>query len=52
MSSLTNHIWSGFNLIANLKMWRGLPGDVQRIIERNAEKYVKLQRTRHGHDEP
>jgi TRAP-type transport system periplasmic protein len=43
--SLTNHIWSGFNLIANLKMWRGLPGDVQRIIERNAEKYVKLQRT-------
>src|ERR1700722_6545024 len=42
--SLTNHIWSGFNLIANLKMWRGLPGDVQRIIERNAEKYVKLQR--------
>ena len=42
--SLTNHIWSGFNLIANLKMWRGLPADVQRIIERNAEKYVKLQR--------
>jgi len=43
--SLTNHMWSGFNLIANLKMWRGLPSDVQRIIERNAEKYVKLQRT-------
>ena len=42
--SLTNHIWSGFNLIANLKMWQGLPSDVQRIIERNAEKYVKLQR--------
>jgi TRAP-type C4-dicarboxylate transport system substrate-binding protein len=42
--SLTNHIWSGFNLIANLKMWQGLPPDVQRIIERNAVKYVKLQR--------
>ena len=42
--SLTNHMWSGFNLIANLKMWQGLPADVQRIIERNAEKYVKLQR--------
>jgi tripartite ATP-independent transporter DctP family solute receptor len=42
--SLTNHIWSGFNLIANLKMWQGLPAEVQRIIERNAEKYVKLQR--------
>ena len=42
--SLTSHMWSGFNLIANLKMWQGLPGDVQRIIERNAEKYVRLQR--------
>lgn len=42
--SLTNHIWSGFNLIANLKMWQRLPADVQRIIHRNAEKYVKLQR--------
>jgi TRAP-type transport system periplasmic protein len=42
--SLTNHMWSGFNLIANLKMWQVLPADVQRIIERNAEKYVKLQR--------
>lgn len=42
--SLTNHIWSGFNLIANLKMWQGLPPDVRRIIERNSEKYVKLQR--------
>src|ERR1700730_7607249 len=43
--SLTNHLTTRLNLIANLKMWRGLPGDVQRIIERNAEKYVKLQRT-------
>jgi tripartite ATP-independent transporter DctP family solute receptor len=42
--SLTSHMWSGFNLIANLKMWQGLPADVQRIIERNAEKYVRLQR--------
>jgi tripartite ATP-independent transporter DctP family solute receptor len=42
--SLTNHMWSGFNLIANLKMWQRLPADAQRIIQRNAEKYVKLQR--------
>ena len=42
--SLTNHIWSGFNLIANLKMWQRFPPDVQRVIQRNAEKYVKLQR--------
>ncbi|PYU27059.1 MAG: ABC transporter substrate-binding protein [Acidobacteria bacterium] len=53
--SLTNHIWSGFNLIANLKMWQGLPSNVQRIIERNAEKYVKLQRNdtdKMNHDLP
>lgn len=42
--SMTNHGWSGFNLLANLKMWRGLPLDVQRIIERNAAKFAGLQR--------
>jgi TRAP-type transport system periplasmic protein len=42
--SLTNHIWSGFNLIANQKLWQSFPPDVQRTIQRNAEKYVKLQR--------
>src|SRR5205807_737231 len=26
--STTNHIWSGFNLLANLKFWNSLPGDV------------------------
>ena len=34
----------GFNLIANLKMWERLPADVQAVIQRNALKYVKLQR--------
>jgi tripartite ATP-independent transporter DctP family solute receptor len=42
--SMTNHGWSGFNLLANLKMWRGLPPDVQRIVERNAAKFARLQR--------
>jgi TRAP-type transport system periplasmic protein len=42
--SLTNHMWSGFNLIANLKMWQRLPADAQAIINRNAAKYVALQR--------
>src|SRR2546425_12834163 len=27
--STTNHMWSGFNLLANLKFWNSLPGDVQ-----------------------
>jgi TRAP-type transport system periplasmic protein len=42
--SLTNHMWSGFNLVANLKMWRRLPADVQATINRNAATYVALQR--------
>jgi TRAP-type transport system periplasmic protein len=42
--SMTSHMWSGFNLIANLKRWEGLPADVQAIIQRNAAKAAKLQR--------
>jgi TRAP-type C4-dicarboxylate transport system substrate-binding protein len=43
--SITNHIWSGFNLMANLKFWNGLPGDVQTVVNRNVRKYVAAQRT-------
>ena len=46
--SLTNHGWSGFNLLANWKLWQRLPGDLQSIIERNATKYVRLQRGDHA----
>jgi len=42
--SMTNHGWSGFNLLANWKLWQRLPADVQGIIERNAVKFVRLQR--------
>lgn len=42
--SMTNHLWSGFNLIANLKVWNGLPKDVRAAIERNAAKFVGMQR--------
>jgi tripartite ATP-independent transporter DctP family solute receptor len=42
--SLTAHMWSGYNLLANLAVWRKLPADVQDAIQRNAIKYVKLQR--------
>ncbi|HVA95463.1 MAG TPA: TRAP transporter substrate-binding protein [Candidatus Dormibacteraeota bacterium] len=42
--SMTNHGWSGFNQLASLKVWKRLPADVQRIIERNTVKYVRLQR--------
>lgn len=42
--SLTAHMWSGYNLLANLGVWRRLPADVQDAVQRNAVKYVKLQR--------
>ena len=42
--STTNHMWSGFNLLANLKFWNSLPGDVQEIVQRNVRTYVAMQR--------
>ena len=46
--AMTNHMWSGFNLMANLALWRKLPADIQAAIERNATKYVRLQRDDQG----
>ena len=46
--AMTNHMWSGFNLMANLALWRKLPADIQAVIERNATKYVRLQREDQG----
>lgn len=42
--SLSNHMWSGFNLIANLKIWNTIPLNLQSIIQHNVKKYVLLQR--------
>ena len=42
--SMTKHMWSGFNLIANLDFWNRLPGDVTDIIQRNARRQVEAQR--------
>src|SRR6201996_679409 len=36
--SLTNHMWSGFNAMANLATWKSLPDDVKATIERNFTK--------------
>lgn len=35
---------SRFNLMANLSIWQRLPDDVKAVIDRNAAKYVRLQR--------
>ena len=42
--SMTNHMWSGFNLLANWSAWILLPDDIKAVIERNAATYVRLQR--------
>jgi len=42
--SISNHIWSGFNVYGNLEFWSGLPEDVQEIVRRNVKKFVAAQR--------
>ena len=42
--SITNHMWSGFNMLAHLPTWTRLPNDIQAVIERNVAAYVRLQR--------
>jgi tripartite ATP-independent transporter DctP family solute receptor len=42
--SMTNHMWSGFNLMAHLDTWRRLPDDVRGVIERNVNVHVRRQR--------
>ncbi len=33
--SLTNHMWSGYNLIGNQDAWNALPRDLQAVLTRN-----------------
>jgi tripartite ATP-independent transporter DctP family solute receptor len=42
--SMTNHMWSGFNLMANLGIWTALPDAVRSVIERHVTACVRLQR--------
>ena len=42
--SMTNHMWSGFNLMAHLATWQALPPDIKAVIEKNAGIYVRRQR--------
>ena len=42
--SMTNHMWSGFNLMAHLATWQRLPDDIKVVIERNAAIHVGRQR--------
>src|SRR5881396_3378096 len=42
--SITNHMWSGFNMLAHLPTWKQLPDGIKKVIERNISKAVRLQR--------
>ncbi len=44
-ASVTEHSWSGYNMLASMKVWQSLPADVQKVIETNTRKFVGLQRT-------
>jgi TRAP-type transport system periplasmic protein len=42
--SMTNHMWSGFNLMAHLPTWQKVPDDIKGVIDSNVTKYVRAQR--------
>ena len=42
--SVTNHTWSGFNLITTVKLWQRLPESAREAIARNVAKFARLQR--------
>jgi tripartite ATP-independent transporter DctP family solute receptor len=42
--SMTNHMWSGFNLLAHQGTWVRLPPAIQGIIRRYVTRYVRAQR--------
>lgn len=42
--SMTNHIWSGFNLMAHLPTWQRLAPEVRFVIQRNVGIHVQQQR--------
>jgi tripartite ATP-independent transporter DctP family solute receptor len=42
--SLTSHMWSCFNQLANLRYWQRMPAGLQRIVQRNLRRAVDRQR--------
>jgi TRAP-type transport system periplasmic protein len=43
-AAMTNHSWSGYNMLTNFKMWQGLPEAIRTIITANLRKAARLQR--------
>ncbi len=42
--AITSHMWSGFNLLANLGFWNGLPDDVRGVVLDAVSRHVARQR--------
>ena len=42
--SMTNHMWSGFNMLAHQGTWNRIPADIRTVIERQVPRAVRLQR--------
>jgi tripartite ATP-independent transporter DctP family solute receptor len=42
--SLTNHMWDGFWILSNKRMWDGIPAKLREIIERNINEEALRQR--------
>jgi TRAP-type transport system periplasmic protein len=42
--SMTNHMWSGFNLLIHGPTWQRLPTEIRKSVERHAAKFIRLQR--------
>ena len=42
--AMTDHMWSGFNLLAHRPTWQRIPADLQAVIDRNVATFVRLQR--------
>jgi TRAP-type transport system periplasmic protein len=42
--SLTNHAWDGFWLLANGRVWRSIPPDVQQVMQKHFNAAARKQR--------
>lgn len=42
--AISNHIWSGFNLVANLSFWNRLPESLREIVHAAVKRHVARQR--------
>jgi tripartite ATP-independent transporter DctP family solute receptor len=42
--SLTNHAWDGFWFVANGRIWKGIPADIQQVIAKHINAAARKQR--------